>query len=663
MADMLEKNLAALRGRDAATAERLAGATAHEGVSFFDALREERAISATISVKGEDGTERRVTLASRHTPVAEAKRFADQADLKEHGCIVMMGVGVGHHVAELAERVRGRGLLVAYEPDERLLRAVMERVDCVKWMGAEDVMVFTGEVELAEITRRLESQVAHVAAGVQILTYGPTRQLQGERLGKFGTSLTQFVAYCRTNVATTLVNSAATCRNYANNLAYYAAGAGLEDLRDAAKGYLAVLVSAGPSLAKNVHLLAQPGVRDRVVVIAVQTVLKPLLERGVKPHFVTALDYHEISRRFYEGIDAKDLEGVTLVAEPKAHCAILDSFGGAVRVCRSSFLDLLLGPLARPMAGLRSGSTVAHLSLYLAQFLGCDPIAMIGQDLGFSDGLYYCPGTAIHEVWSTELSAFNTLEMMEWKRIARHKTHLKKVRDVHDRPIYTDEQMLTYLRQFERDFAQSEQTIIDATEGGVAKERTLRMGLGEVLEKYATRTLPVLPMPGDTPPAEAGGPRGSGAGGAGRLREVAAHLEGRMRQVRELKVTSERTVPLLKEMIGHQRDARKMDALFGKLEKKQKRVAELREAFALVNELNQIGAFKRRQADRSISVDEKADPYEKQKRQLERDLVNLKWLIEGCDETLSLFDQAAGRLNVRLEPPCSRGGLNEGVTP
>lgn len=146
------------------------------------------------------------------------------------------------------------------------------------------------------------------------------------------------------------------------------------------------------------------------------------------------------------------------------------------------------------------------------------------------------------------------------------------------------------------------------------------------------------------------------------MREVAEHLEGRMRQVRELKVTSEQTVPMLKEMIEHQKDARKMDALFGKLEKKQKRVAELREAFALVNELNQIGAFKRRQADRSISADPEADPYEKQKRQLERDLVNMKWLIEGCEETLSLFEQAAGRLKARLEPPCPQGGFGEGET-
>ena len=50
-------------------------------------------------------------------------------------------------------------------------------------------------------------------------------------------------------------------------------------------------------------------------------------------------------------------------------------------------------------AGLPSGSTVAHLAYYLAEHLGCDPIAFVGQDLGFSDGLYYTPGTSYEDVW------------------------------------------------------------------------------------------------------------------------------------------------------------------------------------------------------------------------------------------------------------------------
>ena len=100
---------------------------------------------------------------------------------------------------------------------------------------------------------------------------------------------------------------------------------------------------------------------------------------------------------------------------------------GPIRVAQSKYLDKALASLAKPIVPIAAGATVAHLSFYLAQHLGCDPIILIGQDLAFSDGLYYCPGTAIHDVWATELGQFNTLEMMEWQRIVRHRGALERI--------------------------------------------------------------------------------------------------------------------------------------------------------------------------------------------------------------------------------------------
>ena len=74
-------------------------------------------------------------------------------------------------------------------------------------------------------------------------------------------------------------------------------------LKDAYKGYPALVVSAGPSLRKNKHLIQLDPV-GRCVIIAVQTTLKPLLEIGVEPDFVTALDYHDICTRFFEKLPA-----------------------------------------------------------------------------------------------------------------------------------------------------------------------------------------------------------------------------------------------------------------------------------------------------------------------------------------------------------------------
>ncbi len=626
-----QANIQAIRKRDPALADRLE-ATEPAEVTFEPARREE-ALAGWVATTGGDGRARRITLASRHAPLAEARALAEQADLDAHAVVLMLGVGLGHHVTALAERLAGHGVVVAYEPSLPILRAVLERADLAPTLGARHVTLFAGEPDSAFMTRRLEPHVAQISQGVQILTHPPTRQMAGPQLNAFTEQFTRFVAYTRTNITTTLVNSAATCRNQAHNLGRYAAGETINPLAGVAAGRPAVCVAAGPSLARNVDLLARPGMRDRVVIIAVQTVLKPLLARGIRPHFVTALDYHEISRRFYD--DLPDLPDVTLIAEPKANKAILDYFPGPIRVCRSSFLDTLLGPLIRPVHALPAGSTVAHLSLYLAQHLGCDPIIFIGQDLGFSDGLYYAPGTAIHDVWAPELSPFNTLEMMEWKRVARHRRMLRPREDIHGRPIYTDEQMLTYLRQFERDFAAAPQQIIDATEGGLPKADTQRMTLTAALERYADRPLPPLPEPRATLDRA-------------RLAATADHLARRTTEVARLAQASRDTLPLLLAMLDHQRNPDKMQRLFKKLDRERKTVAQLQDAFALVNELNQIGAFKRARADRAIGMQPDLDAYERQRRQLERDIENVEWLIDGCEQTLEMFGEAAARIDGQL---------------
>ena len=266
-----------------------------------------------------------------------------------------------------------------------------------------------------------------------------------------------------------MTRCSSTIENQLSNLDRYAIGSGIEDLAGIAAGRLGVVVSAGPSLRKNLPLLAAPGVRDRCVIVATQTTLKPLLAAGVAPHFVTALDYHPISRRFYEGIDPAAVEDTELIIDSKVHRAVPAAWPGRIRCIPSPELDQFLGPLAAGHPPLEASATVAHLAYVLARHLGCDPVALIGQDLGFTDGLYYAPGTAIHDVWLPELNAFNTIETMEWERIVRHRTHLAEREDVHGRRIFTDAQMLNYLQLFEMRFTAdvaSGLTVIDATEGG-----------------------------------------------------------------------------------------------------------------------------------------------------------------------------------------------------
>ncbi|MCW5764652.1 MAG: DUF115 domain-containing protein [Phycisphaeraceae bacterium] len=635
---VLDRNLAALAPTNLNAVTKIQTAPCRPDVTWIDTP--DGVPSATITDLDPLGLAQvSRSLASQRRPLEEARRLCEPVKIADAAVLVVMGFGLGYHVAELARRVRKTGIIIVFEPDVSLLRSVFERLDMSGWLEQTNLVVLTDPSDSAAMARAIQGNEHAVALGTQIVEHPASRARLGDASRQFQAGFTDVVRAARTTVVTTMVQTQATLRNLTQNIDHYALGPGIEDLRNAARGRSAVVVSAGPSLERNVGLLSRPEVRDRVVIIAAQTVLKTLLARGIRPHFVTALDFHEISARFYEGLTARDVEGITLVVEPKVNPAVTSAFPGSIRCAADGFLDLVLGDeLARPMGAIRPGATVAHLAYYLARWLGCDPVALIGQDLGFTDGQYYAAGAAIHDVWAGELNGFNTLEMLEWQRIARHRHTLRRATDALGRPVYTDEQMATYLVQFERDFAADAQaglTTIDATEGGVAKRNATPATLAEFLDRAAAGpALPPMPEP----------PFNHGADRRARARAVSERLRSVRRDVQSVGTLSRQAEAVLIEMREHHADQQRVNRLIARVESVRDLVTRLRPAFELVQRMNQTGAFRRTRADRAINIEAEADPLTRQRLQIERDTANVRSLAEAADALGELLDAALGAL-------------------
>lgn len=640
----LEKNLALLARRSPQAAGKIRETPASPAIQLE--VAPDGGITGV--VLSHDGSRQ---LASRRAPLAEGKALAQTVDVIANAAVVVLGMGVGHHVAALAERMKFDGAVFVFEPDLSLLRALFERVDCAAWLGTSNVVILTDADDSGAMAGATQGLEALLASGTKILTHPPSRARLGGSADAFVTSFTGVMKAVRTMVVTTLVQMDVTVRNLTQNVRWYAASRGIGDLKDAAKGRPAIIVSAGPSLRRNIDLLLEPGCRDRVVIIAVQTVLKQLLAKGIRPHFVTALDYHEISRRFYEGLSAADVEGVTLVAEPKCNPAILAAWPGALRCVADDTLDQILGEgLYRPMGKLTPGATVAHLAYYLARHLGCDPAILVGQDLGFTDGQYYGPGAAIHQVWSNELNPFNTLEMLEWQRIMRMRSSLRETTDHLGRRMYSDEQMSTYLVQFERDFLRDThegKVIIDATEGGVAKRHTLCMSLRHALEAYATQPLDPLPSFGL-----------EGLAAQALLAKCQARLRELRRSASRVAAHSLGAGRALREMLDRHDEQTRVNQLIASTRRLgEEAVGE--SAYWLVNHVNQTGQLNRFRADRAIGADGALSPIERQKREIERDIKNVKWLEDAAHLVEEMLDDAlvtlqSGEPKTRDEPPSAQ---------
>ena len=597
-------------------------------------------LDGTDAERGAQAQPRRA-MASRTAPRREARRFAEKFDPLETGGVMILGFALGHHVAAAAERLGANGIVLCFEPDLGLLRAVLERVDHSGWLCETGLRLLTDPDDVAALTQALSGHESLVAMGVRLLAHPPSEARLGEPASRFSDNFVKVISATRTTLATTLVHSTTTLRNQLGNAAEYVTRPGVLDLAGLAEARPAIVVAAGPSLSRNIDQLADPAVRERFVIIAVQTVLRPLLRRGIRPHYVVALDHHEISGRFYEGLSESDVEGVTLVAEPKCNPAILRGFPGEIRLVQDDWFDRVIGPdLQRQMGRVELGATVTQLGCYLARHLGCDPLITVGLDLGFTDGQYYAASAAIHDTWACELGPFRSLESLEWERIVRQRSLLRKKTDFLGRPMYTDEQMATYLAQLERDFQRDAAmglTVIDATEGGVSKLGADTLPLAAALARFDD------PRPLDLPahaPAVADRDQRLEAA-RDRLREVCEQT-GRVREL------CDETAELLEEMLDHLGDHRRVDRLIDEVYRCRDRVRLIEPAYEMTQFINQTGALNRLRQDRTLTLESDAlTPVERQRRQIQRDIQNVRWLGDAADEvgrmTRHALELAGGR--------------------
>jgi len=581
------------------------------------------------------GSDRPLYLHSRVDPEAEARRLAESVDVGDSLCYIVGGFGLGYHLRALFARFKGEAFIVVTEPNLRLLKAAMETVDLSELLAANRCIILTS-TDKNEVQTRLEPHNTAMMMGAQFVTHAPSERAAGDFQAAMRKLLADHMTYCRMSLVTLVANSRITCRNVANNLPRFLSTPPIDVLRERFAGYPAVVVSAGPSLRRNIDQLA--GLKGKAVIIAVQTTYKTLLGRGLVPDFVTTLDYHEMSQRFFEGVT--DFSGTHLVAEPKVNWNVLDIYKGPVSVLANNFAGLILGRKLSARDGLKAGATVAHLSLYLAVYMGCDPIVLIGQDLGYTDNVYYLPGVAIHDLWRPELNRFYSIEMKEWERIVRARAILMKAKDIHGNDIYTDEQLFTYLQQFEGDFAALPPgRVIDATEGGVRKTGAAVMSLAEVAARYCTKPLPaerfdylrklnwddrsLLP--------------------AGR-----AEVEKRLHDIDEMGETCDRMLALLKELTGLVDRPAEFNRRIAEVDALRVRVRQLIRAYEIISAVSQMAELQRFSADRRIAMDD-LDEASRARRQLERDIRFVESIIEGVGvarevltECLARFDAAIG---------------------
>ncbi len=487
----------------------------------------------TQRVRADDGAE--IYLHSRYRAADEARQLVDTIPADAHPTFLVYGLGLGYVLAELERRFE-QPVMIVVDDDLAQLKSALCATDLSAALR-ENRLFLLWNADRRGLYAKLNACNADILLGVQFLTLPHTRRVHVAFQQQMQAQLADYLAFARTQMITLIRNARVTFQNVANNLVHYVTNPGIDWLRERAAGYPAIIVAAGPSLARNIEQVL--ALRGQAVLIAVQTVLKLLHQLNCPPHFVTSLDFHEVSAEFFRGLS--DPRDCVLVAEPKATWHVLDAYAGRKHLLHHPLSEVLLGEAAPSRAGLRGGATVAHLAFYLADYLGCDPIIFVGQDLSFAEGRFYLPGSPIERVWAPELNAFCTPEMKQWERIVRNRPILRSARDLHGRAVYTDDLLFSYAEQFQNDFATCRRRVIQASQGGLALRGMNVMTLADAAEQHCRRPLPdgLFAMP----PAHAA--RGDRAAAATALRSRLAELDHVRKIATEMRALLERLTNLV----------------------------------------------------------------------------------------------------------------------
>ncbi|WP_303674178.1 motility associated factor glycosyltransferase family protein [Vampirovibrio chlorellavorus] len=350
---------------------------------------------------------RGVALHDPQGPLSEAEAvIAQQATLVADRVHVVLGLGLGYLLEALSEKSPGQ--MVVYEPDAALLRFVLENVDLAHLLSLPRVALFCDQQDfLLYLRKKLYSQYK-----LDILTLRGSAALLAQEIQPLMEQITRMELFRVQDFKTGQHFHQKWIQQFFGNAPNFAAMPTLDDLVDSFTDKPALVISRGPSLDA-----ALPWVRalaDAVVLIAVGGALHRLHDHGITPDFALFYDANGMKEQVH-GLPDAYLEQITFVMSPFTQPAVFDmpSRGKLLMLAQNNmqFVDFLDEALQRKHCRLGGGGTVSIIGFQMAQRMGCNPIALVGQDLAFPHNQVYAGGVAmrLNEKGQLDLEASESL--------------------------------------------------------------------------------------------------------------------------------------------------------------------------------------------------------------------------------------------------------------
>lgn len=404
-----------------------------------------------------------IYIGSKYNYKREIDKFIEQigGNLKKDDVIFIFGMATGEHVMKIAEKYYETNIIL-FEPNIKLASYIKKNLTIYKNVHIE-------EYKRDNIIKNLKKYInEYNYKNSQYVYFCNYDKIYYDEYNEYCDIINGYIRKIALDCNTKKNFSKIWFTNLLKSIPQMLRSVPADLYDGKFKNKPAVIVSAGPSLSKNIELLK--AVNNKTFILVNGRTLGACIRKSIKPDLLVIADANDANYKFVK--EYMNNDDIPLLFYEGGNIRITEEYKG--KKIFFSYNNIIYNIFERRMTPIYTGGSVAHAMTSYAVNLGCNPIIFIGQDFAYTDDKFH-----------SELAEIGT--SLKFNDVKNESDFY--VKGTCEEKVRTNLVMDDYRKSMEKIIKMySKVKFIDATEGGAFIEGTEVMTLNNAIKKYCNES-------------------------------------------------------------------------------------------------------------------------------------------------------------------------------
>jgi len=412
---------------------------------------------------------------SKYDPEKDAERFVSKFENETYKHVLFVGTGLGYHIKKFTEKHPDTKFSI-YEPDEEVLLTYLTHTKLDLLPVQNLAQIFTG-TETDNITNKMHQLLQSSKGILQIITLPIYERIYGEQINVIMKKTLETLKDKSSSLVTDFFFQQRWTLNSIKNFPTVLKTPNiLHDIdKSSFKGKPAIIVAAGPSLNKEFENLRYIKEHGLAYIFSVGSAINALIEHGIYPDAACTYDPSERNQVVIQRIKDDNITEIPLVFGSSVGFETLEDYPGKMlhMIMSQDTIAPQLLDTQQEIDVVIDAPSIAVVTFQVLNRLQCNPIVLVGQNLGFQDNKRYAAGID-YDFVENELSEEEKKEVLT-------------VKDVYGNGIQTNEGFNRMRQQLELHIGMAiGREVINTTTGGAHIEGTKFIPMDELISNKFT---------------------------------------------------------------------------------------------------------------------------------------------------------------------------------